>query len=117
MAEAYIRCAANVHRRLAARQRGTQAAAQQSDDRARADHFCVTRPPVLLAERFVDRPTWRRLKLARRLRHALADADPADVDAIARIGLPGAHCSGSVNALIRKIAADVAAQDREVVWA
>jgi hypothetical protein len=112
--EAYRRCAAEVRRAQAART--AQGAVHRDDDhehRERAMRFWATHLPGLLVERRIDERTWQHLDLAASLRDTLADADPADVKAIAAAGLPGCPCSPAVTAAVRSLAAEIDARDRD----
>jgi hypothetical protein len=112
--EAYRRCAADVRRARVARATHDLASREaEHEHRERAMRFWATHLPGLLAGRRIDERAWQRLDLAARLRDALADADPADVKAIASAGLPGCPCSPAVSAAARNLAAEIDALDRE----
>lgn len=112
--EAYRRCAAEVRHARAAH--SNQEAARRDAQREyheRAMRFWATHLPGLLIERRIDERAWEDLDLAARMRDALADADPADVKAVASAGLPGYPCSPAVTATVRDLAAEIDALDRE----
>ena len=112
--EAYRRCAAEVRRTRAAHANQDVAYRDaQREHRERAMRFWATHLPGLLVERRIDEQAWLHLDLAARLRDALADADPADVKAVATAGLPGCPCSPGVTAAVRSLAAAIDALDRE----
>ncbi len=70
--------------------------------RQQAQRFWTEHFPLMLPNTHIDKPTWRNLKLATQLQEALDQADPADIEAILEVGLPG-NFSNSVCDEIRRI--------------
>jgi len=71
------------------------------------DHFSD------LGQQRIEKPDFRALQLADRIREALADADPQIVEGIIQFGLPG-YFSNSVTFEVQQIARKIAMSDRHI---